>query len=190
MSNKKSNKTQKKRKSSKIGLSIRFILIAFMLVIVSFLFWESASLFWIGMLPTGVAWIIDRSRQKSKTLTVGAMNFAGCFPYLMSIWMAFDPAVLSARYLDDPLTIIVIYGAAFVGYVINYLSVSGFSAYAVQRAKDQILKIDKEKKALEQRWGKKVNGKTVLDEKGFPTGKDKTIEEDNDDEESTSKAPA
>lgn len=159
----------KKQKSNKITLSIRFILIAFLLVVVSFLFWESASLFWVGMLPTGVAWIIDRSKQKSKTLTVGAMNFAGCFPYLMGIWTAFDPAVLSARYLGDPLTIIIIYGAAFVGYVINYASVSAFSSYAAGRAKAQVSRIDKERKALEKRWGKKVNGQMALDGKGFPT---------------------
>lgn len=190
-------KESKKAKTNKINLSIRFIIIAFLLVIISFLFWESASLLLIGMLPTAVAWMIDRSKQKSKTLTVGAMNFAGCFPYLMGVWTAFDPAVVSARYLGDPLTIIMIYGAAFVGYVINYVSVAAFSSYAAQRAKDKISKIDKEKKALEKRWGKKVNGQTPLDSKGFPTRKGVVEEEENLDREAeikdqdpSGKAPA
>lgn len=152
-------KKVKNKKNKKINISIRSILTVFLLIMLSFLFWESTSLFWIGMLPTIVVWIIDRSKQKSQTLTVGAMNFAGCFPYLLNIWTAHDAAILSERYLNDPLTIITIYGAAFLGYIINYLTVSSFSLYASQKAKNRVNKIDKEQKSLEERWGRKVSGR-------------------------------
>ena len=42
-----------------------------------------------GMLPGMVAFIVDRSKERSATFCVGGMNLCGVFPYLLELWMIF-----------------------------------------------------------------------------------------------------
>lgn len=169
----------KKTKKRKTGF--RFFLLSIIIMGVSVVFWSTSSLLIIGMMPTLVYWLIDKSFQKNKTLTIGAMNFAGCFPFLVDIWKSTHPSELSITYLTDPLTIIVIYSAALFGYGINYLTVMTVSSYMQEAAVKKIEWIENEKKVLEKRWGSKVNGETVLDERGFPLDKETKSSDDEQD---------
>lgn len=138
------------------------------------LFLPTAVLLIVGMLPTLVSAFVDREPGKNKTFTIGAMNFAGCFPYLLALWVEFNNIETTLLLLAEPKTIIVMFGAAGLGYLINDLITLGVSNILVQRSKQRIKKIELEKEALEERWGVAVNGNFVLDEYGFP------IEEDHD----------
>lgn len=174
-------KKNKSKKKNKKKLGFRFFISAFILVIVSLLFWSSSLLIFFGMIPSLVAWAIDKSVQKSKTITIAAMNFAGCFPYLVDVWTAINPMALSIRYLTDPVTIIVIYSAALVGYIINYFCVIIISSLVSEKAKKRLEIIEKEKKEMEVRWGKKVNGEITLDSRGFPIESlNQNLDEEND----------
>ena len=50
------------------------------------------------------------------------MNFSGCFFYLMNVWNTSHPMDVAMSYLSDPMTIVVIYSAAGLGYIINYVT--------------------------------------------------------------------
>ncbi len=168
-------KGNKKNKKSGFGFFLSLVVLA----VIAILFWSSSLLIIIGMIPTFVAWVLDKSYQKSKTLTIGALNFAGCFPYLVDIWKAAEPMAQSLRSITDPVTIIVIYSAALLGYIINYFTVIAVSSHISEKAKKRILAIEKEKAELEKRWGKKVSGDMPLDHRGFPIGDDHIEEEVN-----------
>jgi uncharacterized membrane protein YiaA len=159
-------KKNKKRKSKKIGFKGFFL--GFFTILAMVIFTPTTAILLVGMLPTFVAYLVDRSLEKNKTFTIGAMNFAGCFPYLLGLWTGENTLQVALNYLENPQTIIVIYAIAAMGYIINYMVTLGVSSILVQKSKMRIEKIDKEKQSLKDRWGEKVNGKYDLDEHGFP----------------------
>lgn len=74
--------------------------------------------------------------------------------------------------LFDPRTIVVMYCAAAVGYLIDW-AVSGLVGnILVQQAKSRIAAIDERQAAMVKRWGHEVTGEVALDEQGFPMDDD------------------
>lgn len=168
MAKKKKNKKNKKNRSKKkVKISFRWILVSVFSLACMIMFLPTTFLLVAGLLPTFVAIVVDREPGKNKSFTIGAMNFAGCFPYLLGLWMKSNSMDLAIHYLGEPKTIIVMYGAAAIGYLINWAVTLGVSSVLVQRSRLRIKKIDEEKISLEERWGKKVNGQYDLDEFGF-----------------------
>lgn len=156
-----------KKNNKKSAFSFRWIIVAIASVAFMIMFMPTTFLIVVGMLPTFVAIAVDREPGKNKSFTIGAMNFAGCFPYLLGLWTKSNSMELAINYLADPKTIIIIYSIAGLGYLINSAVTIVVSSILVQRSRLRIAKIEDEKLALEERWGKKVNGKYDLDENGF-----------------------
>lgn len=165
MAKNKKRKKNKNKKKSKI--SFRWIFISIFSVAFMIMFLPTTFLLAVGLLPTFVAIVVDREPGKNKSLTIGAMNFAGCFPYLVGLWTESNSMDLAIGYLAKPETVIIMYSAAAVGYLINWAVTMGVSSILVQKSLLRIKKIGEEKTALEERWGKKVNGQYDLDESGF-----------------------
>ena len=163
--NKKSNKVALKKGKSLSLKSWAFILVALIMLIV---FMPTTVLLLIGMLPTFVAFIVDREPGRNKTFTIGAMNFAGCFPYILALWTKVNSVDMALSLISEPKTIIIMYGAAGLGYIIDFIITYAVSSILIQRSEIRLKKIDLEKGALEKRWGRTVNGREQLDEKGFP----------------------
>ena len=66
--------------------SLRPLLWILLLSIILLKFPESIVLLLVGLLPTMVAFIIDKSSGKYATLCVGAMNITGIFPSIYKLW--------------------------------------------------------------------------------------------------------
>lgn len=161
-------KKKTKKKNTKKTVGFRFILMLFLLALMSVMFLPTTLLLAVGMLPTLVAFVIDTDPAKNKSFTIGAMNFAGCFPFLLGIWQSQDAMYAAISYLADPKTVVVMYSAALLGYMINWIVAIAISSLLVKRAQMRIKKIEEQKLAMEERWGVKVNGMYNLDEYGFP----------------------
>jgi len=168
MAKKKNKNKNKNKKNTKKGMGFKGFLLMFFVVLVMVIFTPTTLILLVGMLPTLVAYVVDRSPEKNKTFTIGAMNFAGCFPYLLGLWAGENTVQVSLNYLGNPQTIIIIYMIAGLGYLINWLVTIGVSNILVQKSHLRINRIDKEKQILKDRWGSEVNGKYNLDEHGFP----------------------
>ncbi len=154
----KSRKKSKKNKGS-------FYLV--MLAIAGLVFLPTSTLLFIGMLPTIVAVFATRGK-KAKTITIGAMNLAGCSPFLLELWSRQHTLETSLEIIVDPWVIIVMYSAAGVGYVLDWGTegiVANFMLHNATLRKKQIEKIQQE---LIDRWGIKVTGRIPLDSSGFP----------------------
>lgn len=122
----------------------------------------------MGMIPTIVAAVIDRSGKGTKALTVGSMNVAGCSPFLIDLWTKGHTPEMAVSIITDPRTIIVIYSAAGIGYLINWAVAGIVGTIMVERGKIRIKDIKKRQAALVERWGKEVTGDIPLDAYGFP----------------------
>lgn len=100
----------------------------------------------VGMLPTVVALIVDRTPQKYAPFCVGGMNFCGVFPSLLTLWTTTHSFSRSLDILADPFALLVMYGAAGCGWAL-YLAVppvvSTFVTVIAQRRSAQLRAIQK-----------------------------------------------
>ncbi|MBT4890956.1 MAG: acyl-CoA synthetase [Rhodospirillales bacterium] len=75
-------------------------------------------LLFFGMLPSFVAFIIDRTSEKYATFCVSAMNFTGLFPYMMDLWIGSHTILAAIDTLTNVFSLFVIYGSSGFGWLI------------------------------------------------------------------------
>lgn len=75
-------------------------------------------LLFFGMLPTVVAYLIDRTPQKYATFCVGGMNFCGVFPYVLDLWNGFHSMANAFNILTDVFALLLMYGTAAFGWAL------------------------------------------------------------------------
>lgn len=155
----------KKRKQS-FGWKGQILLISFMMTCV--LFSAVAVIMVVGMIPTIVAGIVDRTEGRVRALTIGAINFAGCAPFMIEVFKKGNNLETAITYILEPRTIVVIYFAAAMGYLIDWAMTGIVSSIMVQKTKSRLKDIQKMQKDLTDRWGMEVTGTIPLDEFGFP----------------------
>ena len=137
-------------------------------LIMAVMFSAMAVILLVGMIPTIVAAIVDRTKGKMRSMTIGAINFAGCTPFLVEVFNKGNDISTAVSYIVQPRTIVVMYMAAGMGYLVDWAMTGIVSAIMVQRAKGRIKEIQKQQKDLVDRWGMEVTGTIPLDEFGFP----------------------
>ena len=154
-----------KDKKKKSGWGLQIMMIFGLLAAV--LFMPTTILLVVGMLPTVVAALIDR-KGGARAITVGALNLCGCIPFLMDLWTKGHTTELAVSLITDPLTIIVMYAAAGIGYMIDWALSGIVATILVQRSTSRMEAIRKRQAELVERWGKEVTGELPLDAEGFP----------------------
>lgn len=158
--------SKKKKKKASFGWKGQVFCICALLVCIMFA--SVAVIMVVGMIPTLVAAIVDRSEGRMRALTIGAMNFAGCVPFMLEVFKKGNGLETSIAYMLEPQTIVVIYFAAAMGYLIDWAMTGIVSSILVQRTKNRLREIQKDQKDLTERWGMEVTGTIPLDEFGFP----------------------
>lgn len=139
------------------------------LVAAGALFLPTTLMLVIGMLPTIVMLVVDNTKERLRTITVGAMNLAGCMPFVIELWQRDEHTVqMALSYITQPRTIVVMYFAAAIGYMIEWAVTGMVASMAVQKAKGRISSVEKKLAEMEERWGVEVNGTIQLDDEGFP----------------------
>jgi hypothetical protein len=170
-------KKKEKKAKKKGGISLQAWILILGTLATGLVFIPSTLLLGVGMLPTIIAMVIVRKRYKNKVITIGSMNFAGCFPYLLGVWQSSDRMGAALSALSEPMTIVVMYSAAGAGYLLNWGVTNGVRRLMLVGAEKKLKNIDKEKEKLEKRWGRKVRGDIILDVNGFPVEQRKTTDD-------------
>ncbi len=134
----------------------------------------------IGMLPAIVASFIDKSKEKMLGLTVGAMNLAGCTPFVLQLWTTSHTISGAVEILSDPLTIVIMYFAAAFGYMLEWSLTGMVVVFVTEKAKLRLDEIEKTQEDLVRKWGPEVTGKIKLGEDGFPLESETGKNPDND----------
>ncbi len=164
----KARKTKMKKKKKGFSYSFSLTLLMTIFAVVGVVFMASAIIVLIGLMPTFVAFFVDRSKRKTKAITVGAMNVAGLTPFLIELWMTDHSMDKALTIIFDPMAIIVIYSAAGVGYIIDWAVTLTVANFMYQRGVSRKKSIEERQKELIERWGKEVSGQVQLDHEGFP----------------------
>lgn len=150
----------------KIGWRERILLAAFIVAAVVFL--PITALLFVGMLPTVMARVTDKTKEKTKVLTVGFMNFAGCFPFLYQLAESGLKFENSIGIISEPMTIVMIYTCAVLGYGIEWLVTNMVAGLMVQKGRNRLETIKKIQESMAKQWGPEVAGDLPLDQYGFP----------------------
>ncbi len=141
-----------KRKKNKGKVQIFLILI----ILLSAVFLPTAVFLGIGLLPSVAAYFTDRSKKKTRAVTVLMMNFAGCMPFLMEMWTTDHSLDKAFAMVFNMIPVIVIYSAAAVGYLIDWAMTYIVANALYQRGRSRIKSIEKRQAELVERWGKGV----------------------------------
>lgn len=150
------------RKKKKKGGALTLILL---IVPAALIVLPTTILFGIGMIPTIVAYVIDRDPDKSAPITVGGLNFCGCMPFAIDLWKHQHTIGAAAKVFADPLSWLVMYSAAAVGWGIYYGIPPIVAGMEVTRAEKRVEVLKQKKVALVQEWGPDVAG-DYFDESG------------------------
>ncbi|WP_434622543.1 hypothetical protein [Azospirillum sp. B2RO_4] len=150
----------RKKKKKGGGLTLILLIIPAALIVL-----PTTILFGIGMIPTIVAYVVDRDPDKSAPITVGGLNFCGCMPFAIDLWKHQHTIGAAAKVFADPLAWLVMYTAAAVGWGIYYGIPPLVAGMEVTRAEKRVEVLKQKKVSLVQEWGPDVAG-DYFDESG------------------------
>lgn len=157
---------KKRKKKKELSFNGRVFLVVGMIAAVVFL--PTTLMLLFGLAPSFVVAMVDRTKKKLKAFTVGAMNVAGCSPFLFELWTEGNNFAKSFEIIFDPQAIIIIYAAALVGYLVEWICTAMVSGFLYQKGLARRKAILKRQSDLKERWGASVAGNVPLDEDGFP----------------------
>ncbi|PJF38249.1 MAG: hypothetical protein CUN55_17970, partial [Phototrophicales bacterium] len=109
-----------KRKKLPKAIAVRLKIIGSALAICAVVFLPTTIVLAIGMMPTIAASVIDRSRGKFLTLSVGLLNAAACLPFILYLWHVGNSIENALELMVQARTIIIIYVIAALGYVVDF----------------------------------------------------------------------
>jgi len=147
---------KKEQNAVKAGtpFSVRFAF--FMVLVTAVVFLPTTIVFFIGLIPTMVAALIDNNPRKTAWLTVGMMNVAGTVPVWFSLLDAGHTIPAAFQLITQPSTIILSYGGAGIGSLIYYKVTPLVAAFVQGKNERRLRDIDKRQKFLVKKWGEDV----------------------------------
>lgn len=119
--------------------------------------------FTISLLPTLVAYLIDKRPAKTATNAIGAFNFIGILPHLFSLIKGNNYDAKFQELISDPYIWFIIYGSAAIGWIMIWLIPEIFGAIYLARAERKITKMRKMQTEIIEEWGDEVKLGKLID---------------------------
>ncbi len=110
----------------------------------------------VALVPTGVAFILERGKGYYGGLTVGAMNLAGTAPYLADLWTEGHTVANAVGIITNVFAWLVFYGAAMLGWAIDSTTPAAVSAFMTITSGHRITALRAQQRELVQKWGPDV----------------------------------
>jgi hypothetical protein len=140
------------RPAKRVGLTVPLI----GLTVIGLVLLPTTVVLLAGMIPTLVAWIIDREEEKYAPITVGVMNLCGVLPGLLDLWKSGHRLGVATDLLMDPFTLLWAFGAASVGWAIHLGIPPLVGLWHAWRTKTRIDELEDRKSRLVAEWGREI----------------------------------
>ncbi len=111
----------------------------------------------LSMLPTIVAYIVDRSPYRYGWVSVAGLNLAGVAPYLMKLWFEGHSWSHALQILSNPFDLIVMYGAAALGWVLHLSVPPVVGAWLDVTSQRRLTQLRSIQRRLISEWGEEVS---------------------------------
>ncbi len=109
-----------------------------------------------GLLPSIVAWVVDRSQQKYAMFCVFGMNFSGLLPFLMDIWFKNHSTDAAIAVLTNVFDLVVIYGAAMFGWMLYVSLPPVITTFLTVIAERRVVVLKSNQKTILEEWGEGI----------------------------------
>ena len=110
----------------------------------------------IGMLPSLVAGVIDRSDGKYATFCVCGINFSGLFPFLMDVWFVNHSTDMAIRILTDVFNLVIIFGSAALGWLLFVAVPPVITTFLSVMSQHRMTILKTTQSDITEEWGEKV----------------------------------
>ena len=118
---------------------------------------SSVMILLFGMLPTLVAFIIDRSPRNYAMYCVGGMNFSGVFPYILDLWTGNHDVATAFEILTDVFSLLVMYAAAGFGWMLFMAVPPLVGAVMTVMSERRLGYLQDMQKCIVKEWGEDVS---------------------------------
>jgi len=147
------NQGPKGKKGKKKG---GFKIVPFILLLIILPFIMPTLLILAGMIPTLVAIVTDEDAEKSRAVTVGAMNFAGVVPFLLELWQKGQTMDAAFNIILQANNWLIMLGAAAVGQMILFVVPPMIVSLTINQTSARYEKINQSIEQLKEIWGPDV----------------------------------
>jgi hypothetical protein len=110
----------------------------------------------LALLPAVCAFVVDRTPGRYAAISVGALNLAGTWPFLLMLWTGGHTVMNAMTIILNPFAWLIIYSAAAVGWLL-YLSFPSFVSVCMSVfAGHRVTQLRQQQKKLIEEWGPEV----------------------------------
>jgi len=110
----------------------------------------------VGLLPSLVALCTDTDPNKSAFTTIGFMNLAGVVPFIIELWERGQTLENALRIMLDPMTWIIMFGAAAIGQLLLYAVPPAMAIMTITRMETRLQRLKEGLEQLKAIWGPDV----------------------------------
>ncbi|MBI4184455.1 MAG: acyl-CoA synthetase [Proteobacteria bacterium] len=146
-----------RRRAQRTSAFNTFLLIALLAGLVAISL-PTCILLFFGMLPTWVAYIVDRTRGKYAARCVGGINFSGVAPYALGLWGGDNSIGDAITVLLDPIKLMVMYGAAGMGWILYLGMPPVVGTFLNIMAQRRVAELQAKQAELVEEWGREIAG--------------------------------
>ncbi|WP_404386061.1 hypothetical protein [Caenispirillum salinarum] len=120
------------------------------------LFLPTVVLLAFAMLPTVVAYVVERGSYRYGFICVGGFNFAGVSPYLLNMWFERHDITMALDTLSNVFALMLIYGAAGFGWLLYAVTPTLVGSFLSLTSSRRIAKLRADQRRLVEQWGPEV----------------------------------
>ncbi len=142
-------------KPQKSGAFTRILVISLALAF-GLMFLPTVIFLLFAMLPTIAAYVVEKKPAKYEWICVGGLNFAGAVPFLVTLWMGRHTVEAAGAMLTDVFTLMAIYGAAGVGWLIFMALPPVIGIFMQMKAQRRVATLKATQARLIATWGPEV----------------------------------
>lgn len=110
----------------------------------------------LGMLPTAVAYFVDRREEKFAAYCVGGFNVSGVIPFVLELWLRGATTQALSGVAKNPFAWLVMYGAAALGWLAIYWIPQVSMRIRRSRDRAEIARLRKRQEQILEEWGPEV----------------------------------
>ena len=110
----------------------------------------------VALLPTGVAFLVERGKGYYAGVTVGSLNLAGAAPFLTDLWFEGHTVDLAIDVITNIWAYLIIYLAALFGWAVYATMPTIIGSFMTMTAGRRIESLRSTQKDLVQKWGPDV----------------------------------
>lgn len=141
------------KKQGKLGMTIGLLLLG---VPSLFFFLPTWVFLGLTMLPSIVAYVVDRTPYRYAWVSVAGLNFAGVAPYLMKLWFEAHSLNNAIHIASNPFDLVVMYGAAALGWLLHRSLPPVVGAWLDVTSQRRLTQLRATQRRLIGEWGEEV----------------------------------